>query len=211
MDLIQVRRFWNATAGLWTRLSRAGYDTYRDHHNTPAFVEMLPEVAGLSGLDVGCGEGYNTRLLAQRGAHMTAVDIAEAYRVLRPGGSLQFSIRHPCCDTAHRRNLRGPDGRTYAYEVGGYFERLDGRVDSWSFSAAPPEARASLPPFQTPRSTRTLSGWVNLLLERGFVLERLGEPRPGDRTVQGHPNIQDAQVVAYFLHVRARKPAGRTG
>ena len=60
-------------------LSRAGYDVYRDYLNTPAFLEMLPEVAGLSGLDIGCGEGHNTRLLARRGARMTAVDIAERF------------------------------------------------------------------------------------------------------------------------------------
>jgi ubiquinone/menaquinone biosynthesis C-methylase UbiE len=37
---------------------------------------MLPEIDGLSGLDVGCGEGHNTRLLAGRGAHMTGIDIS---------------------------------------------------------------------------------------------------------------------------------------
>lgn len=264
MDHKQVRRYWNANAEVWTRLSRAGYDVYRDHLNTPAFLDMLPDVAGLAGLDVGCGEGYNTRLLAERGARMAAVDIAdvfirhaqqaqadapsrvnfavasavelpyadasfdfvaafmslmdvpetesvvgEAFRILKPGGFLQFSISHPCYDTAHRRNLRGADGRTYAYEVGGYFEGLQGRVEEWTFSAAPPGLRTELPPFRVPRFTRTLSRWINLLLETGFTLERLGEPRPDDRTVHEHPNIQDAQVVAYFLIVRARKPAGR--
>jgi len=34
------------------------------------------EVKGLAGLDIGCGEGHNTRLLAHRGATVTAVDIA---------------------------------------------------------------------------------------------------------------------------------------
>jgi hypothetical protein len=28
---------------------------------------------------------------------------------------------------------------------------------------------------------------------------------PGDDVLRRHPNLQDAQVVAYFLHVRARK------
>ena len=32
--------------------------------------------------------------------------LAEAWRVLKPGGFLQFSISHPCFDTPHRRNLR---------------------------------------------------------------------------------------------------------
>ncbi len=52
-------------------VARAGYDVFRDHLNTPAFFALLPDVAGLSGLDIGCGEGHNTRLLARRGARVT--------------------------------------------------------------------------------------------------------------------------------------------
>jgi ubiquinone/menaquinone biosynthesis C-methylase UbiE len=157
MDHEEVGRFWNTNADAWTALARAGYDVDRDYLNTPAFCAMLPDVTGLSGLDIGCGEGHNTRLLAKRGARVTALDIAEvfiahaqqaeegeplgidyrvasavalpfaegtfdfatgvmsfmdipetervlaeAYRVLRPGGFLQFSIAHPCFDTPHR-------------------------------------------------------------------------------------------------------------
>ena len=40
---------------------------------------MLPDVTGLRGLDVGCGEGHNTRLVAQRGAQLTAIDIARRF------------------------------------------------------------------------------------------------------------------------------------
>lgn len=68
MDHEEVGRFWNENAETWTRLARAGYDVYRDHFNSPAFLELLPDVRGLAGLDIGCGEGHNTRLLARRGA-----------------------------------------------------------------------------------------------------------------------------------------------
>jgi len=61
MDHTEVRRYWNGNADVWTKLARAGYDTYRDYLNTPAFFEMLPGVDGLLGLDIGCGEGHNTR------------------------------------------------------------------------------------------------------------------------------------------------------
>jgi 2-polyprenyl-3-methyl-5-hydroxy-6-metoxy-1,4-benzoquinol methylase len=261
IDHTEVRRYWNANADAWIGLSRAGYDTHRDHLNTPAFFHMLPRVDGLSGLDIGCGEGYNTRLLAQQGARVTGVDISEvfvrhakrlegheplgiqyqvasavelpfagatfdvatsfmslmdipetdrvigeAHRVIKPGGFLQFSITHPCFDTPHRRNLRDNEGLTYAIEVGDYFHNLEGDVEEWLFSAAPPEATKGVPMFKTPRFTRTLSQWLNLLLGTGFLVERIGEPRPSDETVRECPNIQDAQVVAYFLHVRVRKP-----
>ena len=262
MDHEEVGRYWDANAEAWTELVRAGYDHYRDGLNTPAFLEMLPEVDGLSGLDIGCGEGYNTRLVAKRGASMTAIDISEtfirhaeeaenreplgiryrrasvvelpfedasfdfavafmslmdvpevevalseAFRVIKPGGFLQFSISHPCFAAPHHENLRDETGRTYAHEVGGYFRGMDGDVMEWTFGAAPPELRKSLPPFRVPLFTRTLSGWLNLLVDTGFVLERFGEPYPSDEAVRERPGLQDAQVVAYFLQVLARKPA----
>jgi ubiquinone/menaquinone biosynthesis C-methylase UbiE len=261
MDHEEVGRLWNANADAWTKLSRAGYDVYRDYLNTPAFFAMLPDVNGLSGLDIGCGEGHNTRLLAQRRALVTAIDIseafiahakqaeeieplgidyrvasavelpfagatfefatafmslmdipesdralAEAHRVLKPGGFLQFSITHPCFDTPHRRNLRNENRLTYAIEVGDYFRNLEGEITEWLFGAAPPEVKQRLPNFKTPRFTRTVSHWLNLLIETGFQLERIEEPRPSDETVRDCPDLQDAQVVAYFLHIRARKP-----
>ena len=264
MNHNEVGHYWNDSADVWTKLARAGYDVYRDYLNTPAFFRMLPNAAKLAGLDIGCGEGHNTRLLAKLGARMTAVDIAEvfighairaetdvslsidyvlgsavelpfadasfdfatgfmsfmdvpetdrllaeAWRVLRPGAFLQFSISHPCFDTPHRRNLRDARGRTYALEVGDYFQTREGEIDEWLFTAAPTEVKQGLRKFRIPRFTRTLSQWLNLLIDVGFLLERMEEPRPSDETVAACPALQDAQVVSYFLHLRVRKPASR--
>jgi ubiquinone/menaquinone biosynthesis C-methylase UbiE len=261
MNHEEAGRYWQANADTWTRLARAGYDVYRDYLNTPAFLKMLPNVTGLAGLDIGCGEGHNTRLIAKRGALVAAIDIAEdfiahaqyaevqeplgieyrvasavelpfadagfdfatgfmsfmdipetdrvlaeAWRVLKPGGFLQFSICHPCFDTPHRRNLRDAWGRTYAIEVGDYFRNLEGEVSEWLFKAAPPHVKKGLPKFRTPRFTRTLHQWLNLLIDTGFHLEQVAEPRPSDETVRACPDVQDAQIVAYFLHIRVRKP-----
>ena len=261
MNHEEAGRYWNENAKAWTALARAGYDIYRDYLNTPAFFEMLPDATGLHGIDIGCGEGYNTRLLAKRCARVTAVDIArdfvayaieaeeavplgidyrvasavdlpfadetfdfatafmvlmdvpeteralgEAFRILKPGGFLQFSITHPCFDTPHRRNLRNSEGQTYAIEVGDYFRALNGEIAEWLFSAAPAQIKEGLTKFKTPRFNRTLDQWLNLLIESGFCIERVGEPRPSDETVRVCPKLQDAQVVAYFLHIRARKP-----
>ncbi|HEX6710469.1 MAG TPA: hypothetical protein VF068_09045 [Rubrobacter sp.] len=51
-----------------------------------------------------------------------------------------------------------------------------------------------------------MSEWLNLLVEAGFALERFGEPCPTDEALRESPKLQDALVVAYFLHVHARKP-----
>ena len=221
---------------------------------------MLPDVDGLHGLDVGCGDGHNTRLIAERGARITGVDIsqtfvghakrlerleprgidyqvasanslpfddeafdfvtaimslmdvadpsgslAEASRVLKPGGFLQFSIAHPCFDTPHRRNRRDDLGQTYAIEVGDYFKNQDGDIAEWIFSAAPESVAEQYAKFKIPRFTRTIGQWLNMLIDSGFVIERVEEPKPSEEAVREHPNLQDATVFAYFLHVRATR------
>jgi len=79
MKPVEVARLWEANAESWTRCVRAGYDIYRDKLNTPAFLAMLPDVRGLYGLDIGCGEGANTRKLTRLGARMQAVDVAPTF------------------------------------------------------------------------------------------------------------------------------------
>ena len=79
MERPDSRRIWDANATAWVELSRAGFDVYRDLVNTPAFFALLPNVAGLVGLDLGCGEGHNTRLLVDEGAAVTALDISEPF------------------------------------------------------------------------------------------------------------------------------------
>jgi len=261
MDHRQAGRYWESNALAWTRLARQGWDVYRDAVNTPAFLHLLPDVTGKRGLDVGCGEGHNTRLFTQRGAAMFAIDVAptfvhlaaemeqaqpraiqyavasvqelpftagafdfatatmslmdvpdqvlalrEIHRVLRAGGFLQFSITHPCFFPPHRRLLRTPRGQAYAMEVGQYFERVDGRIERWLFSAAPEDAKAGLEPFAVPIFHRTLADWLNAIIQAGFILEGVAEPKADDETARRVPAVQDTRVVAYFLHVRCRKP-----
>jgi SAM-dependent methyltransferase len=70
---------WESNAQSWTDLARQGYDAYRDLISSPAFFEMLPPVDGMRALDVGSGEGANTRALARRGARVCAIDISPTF------------------------------------------------------------------------------------------------------------------------------------
>jgi SAM-dependent methyltransferase len=261
MKRVDVARYWEENAETWTRHAHVGHDVYRDALNTPAFLSMLPPIAGLCGLDIGCGEGSNTRELARRGADISAIDIAptfirhardaeaaeplgiaylvadgaelpfaaasfdfatafmsmmdmpdqqrvlcEARRVLKPGGFLQFSILHPCFMPPHRKVLRDAGGNTRAIEVAGYFDDIDGRLDTWWFETVPQEERERTAPFRTPRFHRTLSAWVELIREAGLVIERFGEPSASPELARAVPVVEDTRVAPLFLHIRATRP-----
>lgn len=253
---------WEANAETWTRQARAGFDVYRDFLSTPAFLAMLPSVEGLEGLDVGCGEGNNTRQMARRGARMTAVDIsptfirhareseravplgiayregdaldlpfpdasfdfvvafmsmmdvgdpvkgmAEAARVLCPGGFFQFSILHPCFAPPYRKVLRDENGDATAVAVADYF-KVGPHVEEWYFSQVGEEEKRSLAPFRVPYPYvhLTLSEWLNHLRGVRLILDEAGEPSASDEAVRQAPAVADTRVAGIFLHLRAVKP-----
>ena len=256
MEASEVAACWEANAETWTRHARAGYDLYRDAQNTPAFFAHLPDIDGLDGLDIGCGEGSNTRKLAEAGASVTAIDIAptfirhaqeaeaasplgisyrvadgmalpfadasfdfatafmslmdmphqdrvlaEAKRVLKPSGFLQFSILHPCFATPGRKVMRDEAGNVLGIEVREYFRVGDGVT-----IAAPAEEKARVAPFRVPRFHRTLSDWINLLVATGFRIEHMHEPGVDEETARAVPYLADTYVAPLFLHMRVRKP-----
>lgn len=260
-DPAQVARLWEANAPAWTALSRAGGDIYRDHLNTPAFLRILPDVTGRSGLDIGCGEATNTRALAARGARLTALDIApsflaaaaateaadprgirfvrgsalalpfpeatfdfatsfmclmdvpqpevalaEAVRVLRPGGFLQFSILHPSLAGAGRRVLRDPTGHPYAIELR-ESAQADGTVERWRFLGVPPAEGGAWPPFHVPRFDRSLAWWLNTIAATGLRLEAAEEPVADAETARRVPTVADTRIAPLFLILRGRKAA----
>lgn len=261
MDEKLVKSCWEKNADNWTKLSRAGFDVYRDFMNTPHFLKMLPDVKGKLGLDVGCGEGTNTRRVAELGATMKAIDISETFikharemekadpkgieffsspaqnipfpdktfdfvtafmtlmdmadlegafreifRVLKPGGFLQFNICHPCYDLPLRKKVTDENGEEIGYTVGGYFDDTVTMYE-WCFSNAPVEMKANMEKFQIPAKHRTLSQWVNLMLGTGFVIEKFDEPYATDEEIAACPAVRDTRILGYFLHVRVRKPA----
>lgn len=253
-------KFWDANAADWTKLARAGCDVFRDHVNTPAFMSMLGEVKGLKGLDIGCGEGHNTRLIASRSAAMTAVDISEvfinqarqkeqeqplgieykiasavelpfsdaefdfavatmsfmdipeterviseAYRILKPGGFLQFSICHPCFVRPDMDWITDDNGKRVAMKVKDYYSDVNGDIEEWIFSDIPGELQENVGNFRIPAFTRILSKWLNLLIETGFVLEKFAEPKAEDEAVKKYPSLSITQIVAWFLIIRCRR------
>lgn len=111
----EVAAAWDANAATWTAHVRAGYDLYRETFTLPAFLAFIPDLGGLEVIDLGCGEGRNTRALARLGARLTGVDLAP--RMIA---------------AARASETEAPLG--IAYRVGS-FTRLDGCGDA-SFDAA---------------------------------------------------------------------------
>jgi len=72
-----VAAFWNGNAASWAEQVRDRRDIAREFHNNPAFLALAGDLRAKDVLDAGCGEGYNTRILARGGARMTGVDLSE--------------------------------------------------------------------------------------------------------------------------------------
>jgi len=264
LDNKDVGKYWDKNAENWTRLSRMGYDRCRDLINSPAFFKMLPDISNLKGLDIGCGEGHNTRIAAKKGGKMTAIDISEvfikyaeeteqqeqlgikfkidsgtelpfpdnnfdfaiatmslmdiadnkkaveeAFRVIKPGGFFQFSISHPCFWNPEWEWVIGEDGKRTGLIVRNYFEKCNGELEEWIFGAAPKEITEKMNKFRIPRFSRTLSEWLNLLIEQGFILEEFCEPYPDDETLERYPEEYTSRIIPYFLIIRCRKPINK--
>jgi ubiquinone/menaquinone biosynthesis C-methylase UbiE len=73
----EIFREWNEASESWANFVREGKDYYREEMNNPATFKIIGNVKGKHVLDLSCGEGYNTRILAGRGAEVFGVDFSE--------------------------------------------------------------------------------------------------------------------------------------
>jgi SAM-dependent methyltransferase len=243
---------------------RDGLDRYRELYTFPAFLDFVPAIDGRRCIDLGCGEGANTRRFARRGGKMTGIDLSEqliagareceaaeplgiayevgsfsnlssvedesfdcalstmalmdgpdfpaamraAHRVLRPGGTLSFSILHPCFITPELKWLQDESGTHLGLRIGRYFKTAP-YVERWRFSKRPdPEA---VRPFELPRFPRILADYLNAVLEAGLRIDRIEEPRPSESVSQAHDWLMRwRQHAPLVLLVSASKQVQRS-
>jgi ubiquinone/menaquinone biosynthesis C-methylase UbiE len=255
-----VASAWNRNADRWTDDVRAGFDLYRDLYTLPAFTAFMPPIDGRKVIDLGCGEGSDTRRFARLGGQLTGIDLSEAlirrareeeireplgiryevcsysrmeafaagsfdcalstmalmdgpdivsamleaHRVLAPGGTLCFSVLHPCFVTRGLEWLRSADGACSGLQVGHYFNKAP-FVEHWRFSKRPEPN--TVQPFEVPRFPRTLSDYVNTVCDAGFRITKIDEPRPDKVASQKHAWLsrwyEHAPLVLFIAALKA--------
>ncbi|GAA1981060.1 class I SAM-dependent methyltransferase [Catenulispora subtropica] len=179
----------------------------------PAMLALIGDVAGLDVVDVGCGAGFYSAAMIERGARVTGVEgserlLAHAEEATRGRATLvQHDLEQPLpfADASFdlavmalvyhhvydrkqllselRRVLR-PGARLLASGThaageqrwlgGSYYE--GGRVDA-------PVGDGLTINFER----MTIERFVNELIDGGFVLERLLEPRPSEELREADP------------------------
>src|SRR5262249_2465549 len=126
----------------------------------------------LHGLDIGCGEGYNTRLLASLGAKMEAVDISERF-------------------IFHARHTERQEPLSIDYQVASAVE-LPFAENTFDF------ATATMTLMNVPEIDKAISEAHGVLKPGGFLQFSICHPcfDPPHRR-----NLRDANGITYAIEV----------
>lgn len=103
---------WDTAAEGWADFVRTGKDYFRDHLNNPSTFRLIGNVKGKAVLDLACGEGYNTRILARKGAKVIGVDsskkliaLANAEEKKGPLGIRYFVMNADCMKSMSKESF----------------------------------------------------------------------------------------------------------
>ena len=107
----------------------------------------------------------------------------EAARILRPGGQLVAAFVHPFA-SAHL-GREASTQRSY-FDVQRTVDEIDRDGLAFTFH----------------QLHRPLEAWLALLLDAGFLIEDLREPRPSESDVAEVPQLAKSRSLPAFLHVR---------
>lgn len=89
----EVREFWNAVADDWRTQVGGEGDINRRLNSDPVLWELAGDVEGKRVLDAGCGTGYLTKKLHDRGAHVVGVDLSEEMIALAQASYAEIDFR----------------------------------------------------------------------------------------------------------------------
>ena len=75
----QLHAEWASLADDWIELAGTRRNVHREGLLDSWMLEAVSAVRGLDAIDLGCGEGRFSRMLAERGANVTGVDLCEPF------------------------------------------------------------------------------------------------------------------------------------
>ena len=128
----------------------------------------------------------------------------EAYRLLRPGGFMLFSVLHPCFITPGLGWETDAEGRTSGLRVARYFDRST-FTEHWRFGNRPKDEEVL--PFAVPRFPRTIGDYLNAVASAGFVITEIGEPQPSPAACEAVPRFSRwRDLGGFLLMVTATRP-----
>lgn len=197
-------RSWSTNAGAWTRAVRAGGIESRRLVTDAAVVDAVVGLRPERVLDVGCGEGWLARALAERGIGVTGVDVSPELveDARREGGGdfhaasyaeiaadparfgsgfgavvCNFSLLDdaPAALLAALRTTLAPGGSLVIQTVHPWAAMGDeGYVDGWRTETFSGFGGEFAAPM--PWYFRTIASWMDVLSDAGYRLARLIEP-----------------------------------
>jgi SAM-dependent methyltransferase len=74
---LDAREAWSSGADAYIEFVESGADYYRLLVHGPGLLAACGEVRGASALDLGCGQGYFSRVLARAGATVKGVELSD--------------------------------------------------------------------------------------------------------------------------------------
>jgi SAM-dependent methyltransferase len=220
------------------------------HLSAQAVLQLAGDAAGKAVCDIACGEGHLSRLFAQRGAHVTGIDLSAnlleharvrsashsinfirddaqqlsmlqagtfdvaicnmalmdipdmlavyraAHRILNTDGRFVFSVLHPCFETP----FHVPESHIQ-HDAQGNFDGFIVRryADEGHWNSGGTGMRGKFGAYH-----RTLSTYINGLVETGFQLTRIAEPRLPHADYQNSSHQLNSRV-GQILVVAAEK------
>ncbi|TCN30216.1 class I SAM-dependent methyltransferase [Sinorhizobium americanum] len=129
----------------------------------------------------------------------------EAFRLVRPGGFIAFSILHPCFITPGLQWQKDFAGKATGLVVSRYFDQTR-FVERWRFGDRPGDEDVVL--FEVPRFPRTISEYLNGVSDAGFRIVEVREPQPTAEACEAAPRfIRWRDLAAFLLMTRAERVA----
>ncbi len=118
--------------------------------------------------------------------------IEAAYRVLEPGGRFVVCNIHPLRSSQFSGWIKQADRKLF-YPLDNYSDEGPREFTWWGKRFV--------------NVHRTLSSYISVFVEAGFVLERLREPTPSDEQLAANPDLDDEFRAPNFIIYVLRKPA----